>query len=76
MALMNRTAASYRQFHKSLRLEINETPQKFQKRYRHQTPAMKMGLTTTQLTWRDLILAPIWAKGSEAVTECKIEHSF
>ena len=27
--------------------------------YRRFTPAMKMGLTSTQLEWRDLIVAPI-----------------
>jgi hypothetical protein len=59
---------NYRQFHKSLRVEISETPQKFQKRYRHQTPAMRMGLTTTQLTWRDLILSPIPEKAYQFTT--------
>ncbi|WP_013334776.1 IS1 family transposase [Gloeothece verrucosa] len=50
---------NYCQFHKSLREDLSGQPIKFQRRYNHLTPAMKMGLTTTQLTWRDLIVAPI-----------------
>lgn len=50
---------NYRQFHRSLRIEVNAGAARFQKRYVHQTPAMRMGLTTTRLMWRDLIIAPI-----------------
>jgi hypothetical protein len=50
---------NYRQFHRGLRVEVNAEAARFQKRYTHQTPAMKMGLTTTRLTWWDLIIAPI-----------------
>ena len=50
---------NYRQFHKSLRQDLTGESQKFKRRYQHLTPAMKMGLTSTQLEWQDLILAPI-----------------
>ena len=50
---------NYRQFHKSLRQDLTGQSQKFKRRYQHLTPAMKMGLTSTQLEWRDLIIAPI-----------------
>ncbi len=50
---------NYRQPHKSLRHDLTGEAQKFKRRYQHLTPAMKMGLTSTQLEWQDLILAPI-----------------
>ena len=50
---------NYRQPHKSLRHDLTGETQKFKRRYQHLTPAMKMGLTSTQLEWQDLILAPI-----------------
>ncbi|WP_019503399.1 IS1 family transposase [Pleurocapsa sp. PCC 7319] len=50
---------NYRQSHKSLRQDLTGESEKFKRRYQHFTPGMKMGLTTTQLEWRDLILAPI-----------------
>ena len=50
---------NYRQFHKSLRQDLTGKSQKFKRRYQYLTPAMKMGLTSTQLEWQDLILAPI-----------------
>ncbi len=50
---------NYHQFHKSLRQDLTGRSQKFKRRYQHLTPAMKMGLTSTQLEWQDLILAPI-----------------
>ena len=50
---------NYYQFHKSLRQDLTGQTQKFKRRYKHLTPAMKMGLTTNKLQWRDLILAPI-----------------
>jgi IS1 family transposase len=50
---------NYIQFHKSLRVKISKTPKKFKKHYQHYTPAMKMGLTQTALTWRYLLTAPI-----------------
>ncbi len=50
---------NYRPFHKSLRQDLTGESQKFKRRYQYFTPAMKMGLTSTQLQWRDLIVAPI-----------------
>jgi len=50
---------NYIQFHKSLRVKITESPKSFKKRYRHYTPAMKMDLTQTALTWRYLLTIPI-----------------
>lgn len=50
---------NYCQFHKSLRQDLTGGSPKFKPRYHHLTPAMKMGLTSTQLEWRDLIVAPI-----------------
>ena len=47
---------NYRQFHKSLRQDLTGKTQKFKRRYQYLTPAMKMGLTSTQLEWQDLIL--------------------
>ena len=43
-------------------------PQKFKRRYQNFTPAMKMGLTSTQLKWRDLIIAPIAENAHEFST--------
>ncbi len=59
---------NYRQFHKSLRQDLTGQPVKFQRRYSHFTPAMKMGLTSTQLEWRDLIVAPIAPNAHNFVT--------
>ena len=56
---MNLFDYNYHQFHKSLRQDLTGRSQKFKRRYQHLTPAMKMGLTSTQLEWQDLILAPI-----------------
>jgi len=50
---------NYIQFNKSLRVKINESPKSFKKSYQHYTPAMKMGLTRTALTWRYLLTIPI-----------------
>lgn len=50
---------NYIKFHKSLQVKISKNPQKFKKNYRHYTPAMKMNLTPTALTWRYLLTAPI-----------------
>ncbi len=50
---------NYCQFHKSLRQDLTGGSPKFQSRYQHLTPGMKMGLTSTRLEWRDLIVAPI-----------------
>ncbi len=46
-----------------LRLDLTEQKIKFKKRYKQVTPAMKMGLTTSQLNWRFLIVAPISKSG-------------
>ena len=51
---------NYRQFHKSLRVRLPGCPKKkFVKRYRMNTPAMKMGLTQIPLTWRFLMVIPL-----------------
>ncbi len=50
---------NYIQFHKSLRVRINESIEKFTKRYYYRTPAMAMGLTSNQLSWRYLFTVPI-----------------
>ena len=47
------------QFHTSLRIRINNENTKFIKKYEHNTPAMKMGLTNSPLNWRYLIGVPI-----------------
>jgi hypothetical protein len=59
MLLINLYNYNYIQFNKSLRLKISENPQKFKKRYKHYTPAMKMCLTQTALNWRYLLTIPI-----------------
>jgi IS1 family transposase len=50
---------NYIRFHRSLRIKINNRPEKFTKKYHSYTPAMKIGLTQSVLTWRELIIAPI-----------------
>ncbi len=50
---------NYCQFHRGLRVEINNNPKKFNKHYQHYTPAMKMGLTSEALTWRYLLTITI-----------------
>jgi IS1 family transposase len=50
---------NYLQFHRSLRIKINNRTEKFTKKYHSYTPAMKIGLTQSGLTWRELIIAPI-----------------
>lgn len=59
---------NYCQFHLSLRQDLTGHSQKFQRRYNHLTPAMKMGLTLTRLGWRDLIVAPITEKAHQFST--------
>lgn len=54
---------NYCQFHKSLRQDLTGSKNKFKKRYKEVTPAMKIGLTTNQLNWRFLITAPIPRSG-------------
>ncbi len=49
---------NYCQFHKSLRLELTEQKIKFKKKYKEVTPAMKIGLTSSQLNWRFLLVSP------------------
>ncbi len=63
---------NYRQFHNSLRQDLTGQPQRFKPRYQHLTPAMKMGLTTTKLQWRDLILAPIAENAYELSTSTNL----
>ena len=65
---MNLFDYNYRQFHKSLRQDLTGCSVKFQRRSRHLTPAMKMGLTSTRLEWRDLIVAPITDKAHQFFT--------
>lgn len=50
---------NYIQFHKSLRVKVSDNPRKFEQRYKHCTPAMKMNLTRTALSWRYLLTIPI-----------------
>lgn len=52
---------NYLRMHKSLRTPIDEQGKYdlFQKRWHHKTPAMAMGLTKKQLSWRFLLVAPI-----------------
>ncbi len=50
---------NYIQFHKSLRVRINDNSEKFVSHFEHNTPAMKIGLTNSQLNWRYMITAPI-----------------
>ncbi len=50
---------NYCQFHKSLRLDLTEQKIKFKKRYKEVTPAMKIGLTSSQLSWRFLLVSPV-----------------
>ncbi len=50
---------NYCQFHKSLRLDLTEEKVKFKKKYKQVTPSMKMGLTTSQLDWRFLLVSPV-----------------
>ena len=59
---LNQFNYNYIQFHKSLRIKINDDDdddEKFVKKYKHNTPAMKIGLTNSQLTWKYLITVPI-----------------
>ena len=65
---MNLFNYNYCQFHRSLRQDLTGESTKFQRRYRHLTPAMKMGLTSTRLDWRDLIIAPIPENAHEFTT--------
>ncbi|WDN89707.1 hypothetical protein BuS5_02675 [Desulfosarcina sp. BuS5] len=53
---------NYIQFHKSLRIRINNENEKFIKKYNHNTPAMQMELTNSPLNWRYLITVPIPCK--------------
>lgn len=50
---------NYIQFNRSLPVNNSENLQKFKKHYQHYTPAMKMGLTQPELTWRYLLTIPI-----------------
>jgi len=50
---------NYIQFHKSQRIRINDSDKKFVSHYQHITPAMKIGLTNSQLNQRYMITAPI-----------------
>ncbi len=52
---------NYRQPHHSLRIRLPGQPkvQRFKKRYRPCTPAMKMGLTNAPVDWKFLFIAPV-----------------
>lgn len=63
---------NYCQFHRSLRLKVCEQSSRFSKRYEHCTPGMKMGLTATRLTWRDLLVAPIPEKAYDFPTSIRL----
>jgi len=49
---------NYITFHKSLRIKIAENVF-MKKSYIHQTPAMKIGITESQLNWKFLFTCPI-----------------
>ena len=42
-----------------LRLDLTGEKTKFKKRYERVTPAMKMGLTKSQLDWKFLLVSPV-----------------
>ena len=42
-----------------LRQDLTGSKNKFKKRYKQVTPAMKMGLTSSQLNWRFLLVSPV-----------------
>ncbi|MDJ0691581.1 MAG: hypothetical protein QNJ41_24135 [Xenococcaceae cyanobacterium MO_188.B32] len=46
-------------FMSCLRLDLTEQKIKFKKRYKELTPAMKIGLTSSQLSWRFLLVSPV-----------------
>ena len=50
---------NYIRFHKSLRIKIADTDKKFERKYIHQTPAMKLKITKKQLNWRYLLTCPV-----------------
>jgi hypothetical protein len=50
---------NYLQYHKSLRICINNQTERFTKRYFHRTPAMAMGLISQPLSWRFLFTVPV-----------------
>jgi IS1 family transposase len=51
---------NYRCYHKSLRQPATASnTSRFQKRWRHRTPAMAMGLAQEALSWKALFVAPI-----------------
>jgi len=50
---------NYIQFHKSQRVRIDDSDEKFVSHYQHITPAMKIGLTNSQLNQRYMITALI-----------------
>ncbi len=51
---------NYIKYHKSLRIKICESKIKFVKKYIHQTPAMKIGITKNTLNWRFLLTYPVF----------------
>ena len=63
---------NYCQFHRSLRLKVCEQSSRFRKRYEHCTLGMKMGLTATRLTLRDLLVAPISEKAYDFPTSTRL----
>ncbi len=50
---------NYIKFHKSLRIKISEKNEFMKKKYIHQTPAMKLGVTKNTLNWRFLLTCPV-----------------
>ena len=51
---------NYIKYHKSLRIKIYNDNKKFSKKYKHQTPAMKLKITKKQLSWRFLLTSPVF----------------
>ena len=50
---------NYCRFHKGLRIVLSQESGKFQQKYQHVTPAMRMGLTKGSLNWEYLFSLPV-----------------
>ncbi len=50
---------NYCRFHKGLRIVLSQESGKFQQKYQHVTPAMRMGLTKGSLNWGYLFSLPV-----------------
>ena len=50
---------NYIKYHKSLRIKLTDKKVFMEKKYIHQTPAMKMGIMKKKLNWRILLTTPV-----------------